>query len=106
MKQKEIDEINKIRGVIRSPKLSRSDIEREEAERVNKIKAASKFTESFFKWAEENGFSSQDIADELGASRVVVSNWRSKGLPRIHNYACRAYMDKVKREKITRREEG
>jgi len=58
----------------------------------------SDFTVSFFKWASEQGLSSQDIADELGASRVVVSNWRSKSLPRIHHYACRAYMDKVARK--------
>jgi len=60
----------------------------------------SDFTVSFFKWASEQGLSSQDIADELGASRVVVSNWRSKSLPRIHHYAINAYMDKVKREKV------
>jgi hypothetical protein len=63
-------------------------------------RALSAFTTKFFVWAEKNGFSSQDISDELGASRVVVSNWRSKGLPKIHHYAVKAYMDKVKRAKI------
>ena len=57
------------------------------------------FTVSFFKWASEQGLSSQDIADELGSSRVVVSNWRSKSLPKGKEYACRAFMDKVAREK-------
>jgi len=55
------------------------------------------FTVSFFKWAEDNGLSSQDIADELGSSRVVVSNWRSKSTPKGKEYACRAFMDKVAR---------
>ena len=57
------------------------------------------FTEFFFNWAANEGFSSQDIADELGKSRVVVSNWRSKGVPKGHFYACRAYIEKVDRLK-------
>jgi len=39
-------------------------------------RALAAFTTKFFVWAEKNGFSSQDIANELGASRVVDSNWR------------------------------
>ena len=57
----------------------------------------SDFTKEFFSWAEDNGLSSQDIADELGSSRVVVSNWRSKLVPKGKEYACRAFMDKVAR---------
>jgi predicted transcriptional regulator len=59
---------------------------------------AASITKIFFGWAKDNGLSSQDIADELGASRVVVSNWRSKLIPRIHHYAIKAYMEKKKRE--------
>ena len=59
----------------------------------------SDFTKEFFSWASEQGLSSQDIADELGSSRVVVSNWRSKSTPKGKEYACRAFMDKVKRER-------
>ena len=78
MKQEDIDEINSKRAL---------------------NKALNKFTDMFFYWAAANNFSSQDIADELGASRVVVSNWRSKCVPKIHHYAIRAYIDKVQREK-------
>ena len=69
-------------------------------------KELNKFTDMFFYWAAKNGFSSQDIADELGASRVVVSNWRSKCVPKIHHYAIRAYIDKVQREKENQTEGG
>ena len=57
----------------------------------------SDFTKEFFQWASKQGLSSQDIANELGSSRVVVSNWRSKSLPKGKEYACRAFMDKVAR---------
>ncbi len=53
------------------------------------------FTEFFFGWAKDNGLKSSDIAQELGKSQVVVSNWRSKSVPKNHEYACRAYMNKV-----------
>ena len=53
------------------------------------------FTEFFFSWAASNGLSSRDIAEELGKSQVVISNWRSKCTPKGQEYACRAYMDKV-----------
>ena len=56
------------------------------------------FTNIFFGWAKDNKLSSQDIADELGSSRVVVSNWRSKLVPKGKEYACRAFMDKVARK--------
>ena len=56
------------------------------------------FTKTFFDWAKNEGLSSQDIADELGKSRVVISNWRSKGTPVGHYYACRSYMEKVARK--------
>jgi hypothetical protein len=98
MKQQEIKEINKIRRSRRSSIKSSRGMKREEVEEINKIRAASEFTDMFFYWAEANNFSSQDISDELGASRVVISNWRSKGVPRIHHYAIRAYIDKVARK--------
>ncbi len=64
------------------------------------------FTEKFFAFAKENGFSSQDIADEMGKTRVVISNWRSKSCPLHHRYACQAFMDRVEMKKILLRGEG
>jgi hypothetical protein len=57
------------------------------------------FTDRFFAWAKEHGFSSRDIANELGKSRVVISNWRAKGTPKGAEYACTAFMEKVARGK-------
>ncbi len=65
---------------------------------INSKRSLIEFTDMFFYWAAANNFSSQDIADELGASRVVVSNWRSKCVPKIHHYGIRAYIDKVQRK--------
>jgi len=53
------------------------------------------FTELFFSWAKSKRLKTSDIAKELGKNPVVVSNWRGKGLPPNHEYACRAYMSKV-----------
>ena len=64
------------------------------------------FSELFFAFAKDNGFSSQDIADEMGKTRVVVSNWRSKCTPANHRYACQAFMDRVELKKILLRGEG
>jgi hypothetical protein len=64
------------------------------------------FTEKFFAFAKEHGFSSQDIADEMGKSRVVVSNWRSKCTPPNQRYGCQAFMDNVEMRKILVKEEG
>tara|TARA_R110000851_G_scaffold93487_1_gene203722 strand:+ start:64 stop:459 length:396 start_codon:yes stop_codon:yes gene_type:complete len=55
------------------------------------------FTETFFSWAAENKLKSKDIAKELGKSQVIISNWRSKGVPKGAEYACNAYMDKMAR---------
>ena len=52
------------------------------------------FTERFFSWAKSEGLESKDIAKELGKSQVVVSNWRSKGVPPNHYYACNAFVSK------------
>ena len=53
------------------------------------------FTELFFSWAKCQELNSNDIANELGKAQAVVSNWRSRGVPKGHQYACQAYMDKV-----------
>jgi hypothetical protein len=69
------------------------------------IKYNEAFNELLFSFAKEHGFSSQDIADEMGKTRVVISNWRSKCTPPGHRYACQAFMDNVLLRKIVLKEE-
>lgn len=57
------------------------------------------FTLVFFQWAADHGIKSNDIAKELGKSRINISNWRSKSLPKGQEYACRSFMEKVARGK-------
>lgn len=53
------------------------------------------FTQKFFQWAANNDLKTKDIAEELGRTPVVVSNWRSKSIPLSQHYACKAFMSKV-----------
>jgi len=52
------------------------------------------FTETFFKWASSQGINSKEIAKELGKKQILVSNWRSRGIPKNHQYACLMLMNK------------
>jgi len=54
------------------------------------------FTETFFEWASSHGLGSKEIAEELGKKQILVSNWRSRGVPKNHQYACNAMMVKFK----------
>ncbi len=54
------------------------------------------FTETFFEWASSRGLGSKEIAKELGKKQILVSNWRSRGVPKNHQYACNAMMVKFK----------
>ena len=52
------------------------------------------FTEYFFDWATERQMISRDIASELGKKLNVVSNWRSKGIPKSQHHACQMLINK------------
>ena len=52
------------------------------------------FTEYFFDWAADRQMISRDIAADLGKQLNVVSNWRSKGIPKSQHPACQMLMNK------------
>jgi len=54
------------------------------------------FTETFFAWASSRDLGSKEIAEELGKKQILVSNWRSRGVPKNHQYACHSMMVKFK----------
>ena len=50
------------------------------------------FTDTFFNWLDKNNLKPRNIAEDLGNSTQTISSWRSKGIPKGKEFACRAVM--------------
>jgi len=51
------------------------------------------FTEAFFTWADANDIGRDAIAEATGNSKQTISNWRSNGIPRGKQPACKYFME-------------
>lgn len=61
---------------------------------------SNEFTKQFFNWLDDNDLKPKNIADDLSNSTQTISSWRSKGIPKGKEFACRAVMERQLHQKI------